>query len=199
MSQLFSPSVARNKDAVREAFLRVVQDGARVLEVASGSGEHGAHIVDATQSLTWTYSDIDDASLASQVAWQRLALSERLLGPLRLDVTQPVADTDSFDAVFASNLVHISPIEVTAGLFATAGALTHEHGIVCLYGPFGEDGEMISSNARFSEDLKQRNGAWGVRDLQHDIVPLATAQGFTLEQILAMPANNRFVVFSKAR
>lgn len=83
----FSPSTGRNKDIVREVFLEVVTREGQVLEIASGTGEHGAHITSAAVGLTWTYSDIDPDSQASQQAWRAHAEHERLLGPLTVDTT----------------------------------------------------------------------------------------------------------------
>ena len=38
----FSPSIARNRDRVRDVFQRYMPNTGQVLEVASGTGEHGA-------------------------------------------------------------------------------------------------------------------------------------------------------------
>ena len=62
----------------------------RVLEIASGTGEHGAHITAMATDLIWTYSDIDPVSQASQRAWRGAADHDRLRGPLTLDTTQSV-------------------------------------------------------------------------------------------------------------
>ena len=53
------------------------------------------------------------------------------------------------------------------------------------------------SNAAFDESLKSRDARWGVRDLERDIVPMTDKAGLTLEAVVAMPANNFSVVFSR--
>ena len=50
----FSPSTGRNKHVVRDVFLANMPTVGHVLEVASGTGEHGAHITDAAPDLIWT-------------------------------------------------------------------------------------------------------------------------------------------------
>jgi hypothetical protein len=53
------------------------------------------------------------------------------------------------------------------------------------------------SNAAFDADLRARDPRWGVRDL--DIVAeLARRHGLALAETVAMPANNRSVLFGRA-
>lgn len=197
----FSPSTGRNKDVVREVFLKLMPTRGGVLELASGTGEHGAHIVEAAPDLTWTYSDIDPASRASQAAWRVHAGHDRLFGPLTVDTT----DSDwgdaerqaPWDGMFCANMIHIAPLAVAEGLFAGAGRLLRPGGRLMLYGPFSRGREMAPSNVKFSQDLKRRDPSWGVRDLDLEIVPLATRARLSLTDVAAMPANNLSVVFER--
>lgn len=195
----FSPSTGRNKDVVREAFLKLMPRRGRVLEIASGTGEHGAHISDAVPDLSWTYSDIDPASQASQAAWRAHAGHDHLLGPLTVDTTEPdwgeAEQTAPWDGLFCANMIHIAPFSAAEGLMAGAGRLLRSGGRLMLYGPFARRGGIAPSNARFSEDLKRRDQSWGVRDLDIEILPLAQAAGLSLAEVLEMPANNLSVVF----
>lgn len=197
----YSPSTGRNKDVVREAFLKLMPRRGRVLEIASGTGEHGAHITEAAPELSWTYSDIDAASQASQAAWRAHAGHDRLLGPLRVDTMEPdwgeAERSAPWDGLFCANMIHIAPFTAAEGLIAGAGRLLRPVGRLMLYGPFARNGEIAPSNARFSEDLKRRDPSWGVRDLDLEIVPLAVAAGLNLIEVLAMPANNLSVVFER--
>ncbi|MEM6555052.1 MAG: DUF938 domain-containing protein [Pseudomonadota bacterium] len=197
----FSPSIGRNKDVVRDAFLRHMPGAGRILEIASGTGEHGAHITAAAPSLRWTYSDIDPDSQASQSAWRAHAEHDRLHGPLSVDTTQTEwgeAETPTWHGMFCANMIHIAPFEAAIGLINGAGRLLAPKGRIMLYGPFARSGEIAPSNARFSTDLKRRDPSWGVRDLDLDLVPLAEAAGLRLTAVEPMPANNLSVVFEKA-
>jgi hypothetical protein len=52
------------------------------------------------------------------------------------------------------------------------------------------------SNADFDVNLKRRDAQWGVRDLD-DVTALAQSNGFELERVVAMPANNLTVVYRR--
>jgi hypothetical protein len=94
-------------------------------------------------------------------------------------------------------MVHISPIECCDGLMAGAGRHLRAGGVLVVYGPFRFGGEHTSeSNARFDMDLKARDPRWGVRDVEH-LQALAERAGLSLEERVAMPANNQCLVFRK--
>ena len=197
----FSPSIGRNKDVVRDAFTRLMPRAGQVLEIASGTGEHGAHITQSLDKLRWTYSDIDPASQASQVAWRDFVEHDRLSGPLTVDTTLPhwgeAEAIAPLDGLFCANMIHIAPFSAAEGLLAGAGRLLKRGGRLMLYGPFARNGEIAPSNARFSDDLQRRDPSWGVRDLDQDLVPRASKSGLTLSDVLEMPANNLSVVFER--
>lgn len=198
-----SPSIARNRDAVRDVFLVHMPASGTVLEIASGTGEHGAHIASALPRLAWQYSDIDAESLASQAAW-RLSIGERanLLEPVFLNVTSPDWSASGArlpaDAMFCANMIHIAPFSAAEGLLAGAGRHLVAGGRLMLYGPFARAGQIAPSNARFSEDLQRRDRSWGVRDLDYDILPRTLFAGLDLIDVIEMPANNLSVIFEKA-
>ena len=195
----FSPSIGRNRDVVRDAFLKLMPNDGQILEIASGTGEHGAHITTAAPGLHWTYSDIDPDSQASQNAWRSFAGHDRLHGSLTIDTTSASwgAAEIAWDGLFCANMIHIAPFEAAEGLIAGAGRLLRSGGRLMLYGPFARNGDIAPSNARFSEDLKRRDPSWGVKDLDVQLVPLAQTSGLTLADVLEMPANNLSVVFEK--
>lgn len=198
----FSPSIGRNKDAVRDIFLKHMPLAGHVLEVASGTGEHGVHICEAASELNWTYSDIDPHGLESQHSWASYVPHDRIHGPLILDASQPdwgdLEQGDQLDGIFNANMIHISPFVVAQGLFAGAGRLLKPGGRLMLYGPFARNGVIVPSNARFSADLKRRDPSWGVRDLDLEVMPLAEASGLDLVSVIEMPANNLSVIFQRS-
>lgn len=197
----FSPSIGRNKDVVRDAFQALMPKQGRILEIASGTGEHGVHITEAFPNLRWTYSDIDADSRASQTAWRTWVGHGRLGGPVFVDTTdKDWGDAEAaapWDGMFCANMIHIAPFDAARGLFAGAGRLLAPGGRLMIYGPFARNGTIVPSNARFSEDLKRRDPQWGVRDLDTDLGPLAQEAGLSLIEVRDMPANNLSVVFTK--
>jgi hypothetical protein len=70
-------------------------------------------------------------------------------------------------------------------------------GVLVVYGPFNYNGQFTSSsNARFDAWLKARDPASGVRDFEA-VDALARAQGLVLQHDIAMPANNRSLVWQR--
>lgn len=197
----YSPSTARNRDVLRTVLLNFTSPHAQVLEIASGTGEHGAHVVSAAPEIVWHYSDIDPASFDSQRAWAEQTGADKFQGPYLIDASLNdwgAAEVAApFDTIVAINMIHIAPFSAAEGLFAGAARLLSENGILFLYGPYRRKGEMAESNARFDADLKRRHSDWGVRDLENDIVPLAHKNGLSLHHVEEMPANNLSVIFRR--
>jgi len=67
-----------------------------------------------------------------------------------------------------------------------------------LYGPFARDGRHTSaSNAAFDRSLRAQDPGMGVRDAC-DLERIAADGAMALEDDVAMPANNRVLVWRKA-
>ena len=67
-----------------------------------------------------------------------------------------------------------------------------------LYSPFARDGRHTSqSNAAFDRSLRAQDPGMGVRDLCN-LERLAAGGAMTLEDGIAMPANNHILVWRKA-
>ncbi|WP_395645825.1 DUF938 domain-containing protein [Terricaulis sp.] len=196
----YSPSTARNRAPILAVLQRVLPPKARVLEIASGSGEHGAFVAAALPEVVWQPSDPDAAARASIAAWIAAEGLANLLAPLALDVRAPdwgVAD-ESTDALVCINMIHISPWAATEALMSGAGRAVRHRGVLFTYGPYMRGGaHTAASNQAFDASLKARDPSWGVRDIA-DVQREAEKHGFTLNEIVEMPANNLSLVFVKA-
>jgi hypothetical protein len=96
------------------------------------------------------------------------------------------------------NMLHISPWAAAEGLMAGAGRLLRPGSRLFLYGPFREAGVATApSNLAFDADLKARNPAWGLRDLEA-VTALAAACDLKRTARISMPANNLSLVFQMA-
>ncbi len=199
--KLFSPSAARNRDFIRDVFLTTMPNEGRILEIGGGTGEHGVHIAGAARGLVWHTGDPDPVSRASIAAWIDDAGLENLKGPHAIDVTAKnwsVEREAPFAGIVSINMIHIAPFEAAMGLFAGAGRLLEAGGSLFLYGPFSNKGvHSAPSNEAFDASLKSRDPRWGVRDIEHDIVPLAHKNAMALAELVEMPANNLSLVFRK--
>ncbi len=192
-----APAAGRN----REPILRVLRDmlprPGFVLEIASGTGEHAMWFSTALPDLTWQPTDRDPEALASIAAWRTQAGPPNLLPPLRLDAAADIWPVARADAVVSINMIHIAPWSAAQGLIAGAERVLNEGGLLFLYGPFREKGEHTSTgNATFDADLRARDPAWGIRDLE-DVAALAGKHGFMAPERIAMPANNLSAVFRR--
>jgi cyclopropane fatty-acyl-phospholipid synthase-like methyltransferase len=196
----YSPSTARNREPILTVLQRALPPHARVLEVASGSGEHAVYVARAMPGLTWQTSDPDADARASIAAWIEAEGLSNILAPRTIDVREAVwgvEDEAPFDALVAINMIHISPWEATLGLLAGASRLLRPGGVFYTYGPYMREGRHTApSNAAFDASLKARDSSWGVRDVA-DVAGAAKIQELTLEEIVEMPANNLSLVFRR--
>ncbi len=193
-----SPATARNRQPILHVLKPRLPEAARVLEIASGAGEHAVYLAQHLPGVTWRPSDPDEEARTSIAAWRGQAGLPNLADPLALDAADPATwPGDPVDAIVCINMIHISPWAATEGLMAGAGRLLARGGKLFLYGPYIEsDLPTAPSNLAFDASLKARNPAWGLRDLA-DVDALAAARGLGRIERIAMPANNLIVVFQK--
>ena len=196
--RLHSPAVARNRQPILEVLQQVLPERARVLEVASGSGEHALHCAAAMPGWAWQPSDPNPEALASIAAWRERAGLPNLAEPIRLDATDSASwPAGPFEAIVAINLIHVSPWEVAEALMSHAGACLVPGGVLFLYGPYRRGGQHIApSNAAFDADLRRRDPRWGVRDLEA-VTAEAERHGLSLVRLVEMPANNLSLVLQR--
>ncbi len=197
-ARLSAPSTARNREAILAVIAQHFPISGKVLEIASGAGEHAVFFADALPGLTWQPSDPDEAARESIAAWTQHEHARNVLPPLAIDARQSNWGVDGpFDAIVAINVIHISPWEATQGLMAGAASPLVPGGLLFLYGRYKRDGAHTApSNEKFDASLKARNPLWGVRDLA-DVEREAMANGLRLSVVIEMPANNLSVIFAK--
>ncbi|MDB5686624.1 MAG: hypothetical protein JWR77_1213 [Rhizorhabdus sp.] len=190
-----APATERNRDPILTLLRRILPASGIVLEIASGTGEHAVHFAQGLPAIRWQPSDPDAQSRASIEAWRGASALPNLLPPIDLDSAAPEWPVDHADAIVCINMVHISPWEATVGLMRQSGALLLKGQPLVLYGPYLRSGvETAPSNLAFDADLRRRNGAWGIRQLD-DVVDLASREGLVLDTVHEMPAKNLTVVF----
>lgn len=192
---LDSEYAARNRDPILEVLRGVLPATGRVLEIASGTGQHVEYFARSLPHLHWLPSDPDPrcrASIAARITRAGLANVDP---PADLDVL--AAWPPLFvDAVIVANLLHVSPPETVAALCEGAAHCMPPGGVLHIYGPFKRSGAHTSpGNTAFDESLRARNPAWGIRDLER-VVSVAAGCGFRNQDIVNMPANNFSLVFT---
>lgn len=202
LSTLHSPAADRNKAPILEQLQRVLPPSGLALEVASGSGQHVAHFAAALKGWRWQPTDGDVRSPASIDAYCDGLTNVR--PALRLDVldeasqaTLAAALPEPVDAVYCANMLHISPWATCAALMQLAARHLAPQGQLVLYGPYLEaDVPTSPGNLAFDADLRERDAAWGIRQLA-DVLAQAALVGLHLRERVAMPANNLLLVLAR--
>lgn len=193
------PAPERNKQPILAVLQRVLGASGRLLEVSSGSGQHAVFFAERLAGWQIEPSDMDAENLASIRAWVEEKQLPNLCSPRTLDVLAEDWDVGQVDAIFNANMIHIAPFECCVALMRGVGRHLRPDGTLILYGPYRIAGQHTSpSNAEFDEGLKRRNPDWGVRDLEA-VSALALAQGLSLIERVAMPANNQTLIFRAQR
>jgi cyclopropane fatty-acyl-phospholipid synthase-like methyltransferase len=171
----------------------------KVLEIASGTGQHVVHFAAALPRIYWQPTDFDATDLANIEAIRQTSGLANIATPVRLDVLQPnwAIDQD-FDAILCINMIHISPWETTPALFAGAARhLRNSQGAVILYGPYREGGQHTApSNEEFEQWLRAKDPRFGVRNLE-DVEAEARHHGFRRPHLARLPANNLLLAFHR--
>ncbi len=192
-----APATARNRQPILDVLRPRLPAEGVVLEIASGSGEHIVHFATALPGLVFQPSDPNAEARASIDDWIQSEGLGNVRPALALDATGDAWPIERADAVLCCNMIHIAPWEAAVGLIFGAARILAEGGILYLYGPYRRDGRHTApSNEAFDRDLRQRNPAWGVRDLE-TVAKIAAAQGFTSPEIIDMPANNLSLLFKR--
>ena len=196
-ARLSSPAVFRNRQPILDVLRTTLPKHGLVLEVASGSGEHITYFADRLPSLEWQPSDPSPAARASIGAWTAAERLGNVRPPIDLDASALPWSVPPVDAIVAINMVHISPWSATQGLMREAGRLLPPRGLFYLYGPFVQSQVPLApSNAAFDQDLRERNVAWGLRDLV-EVEAEAALSGLMFQSVVAMPANNLSLIIRR--
>jgi cyclopropane fatty-acyl-phospholipid synthase-like methyltransferase len=192
----YSPSCDRNREPILAVLRQHLADRHDVLEIGSGTGQHAVHFAAAMPWLRWQCSDVA-ANLPGIRMWLDEAVLPNTPAPIELDVARGPWPTQAFDAVFSANSLHIMGWGDVEALFAGLDAAMAPDATLVVYGPFNYGGGYTSdSNREFDGWLKARDPRSALRDFEA-VDALARAIGLRLVDDVAMPANNRCLVWRK--
>jgi len=199
----FSEACERNKEPIRAVLEAWLPRPARVLEIGSGSGQHAVHFCRSIAGLQWQPSERGEAladlrERLSSEGSHGLAPGSRPCEALELDLTGGAWPAGPYEAVFTANTAHIVPVAAVEALVAGAANCLGPAGRLLIYGPFRLAGQPLEpGNAAFDAHLQALDPAMGLRD-RGWIAAVAAGQGLTLLADVAMPADNRTLVFGRA-
>lgn len=191
-----APATDRNRAPILAVLRDAFADRRRVLEIGSGTGQHAVAFAQAMPWLEWQTSDVPEqhAGICAWIADSGLA---NVLPPLALDLAEPASwPAAPFDAVFSANTLHIVAWPLVEALFASLPRVLAPAATVVVYGPFNVGGQFTSpSNAAFDAALRADDPRRGIRDLEA-VQALAMRAGLDFVEDIAMPANNRCLVWT---
>jgi SAM-dependent methyltransferase len=196
MDKPHAPACDRNREPILGVLREHFADRQLVLEIGSGTGQHAVHFAAALPHVVWQTSD-----RARYLAGIRLWLAEAALHntppPFALDVNGPWPAAH-FDAVFSANTLHIMAWDDVIAMFRALPQVLATDAVLAVYGPFNYGGRATSeSNALFDARLQEDDPRQGIRDME-EVDALAAGIGFTLAADVAMPANNRTLVWRRS-
>jgi Protein of unknown function (DUF938). len=192
----FSASCARNRDPILRVLRTHFAARRAVLEVGSGTGQHAVHFAAAMPWLEWQCSDRPEY-LPGIESWRQEAGLPNTPAALALDVALGPWPGRAFDAVFTANSLHIMGWNEVEAFFAGVGGVLAGQATLVAYGPFNYGGEFTSdSNQAFDASLRARDPRMGIRDFEA-VDALARGIGLALVDDVAMPANNRCLVWRR--
>jgi len=202
-NRLFFPATQRNKNSIKEVLSKVIQKNGSILEIGSGSGEHGVVFQKCFPEIIWQTSDPDLVHRKSISNWiDYEELNNKMPQPLEIDVEKvpwkiPLKLAKSLQGIVSINMIHVAKWDCTISLFKESGKLLKEGQFLLLYGPFKLGNKHISqSNYFFDNSLKMQNALWGVRNID-SVSDEGKKHGFFQENIISMPANNFSIIYRK--
>ena len=202
-NRLSFPATKRNRESIGKVLSRILLQRGFILEIGSGSGEHGVLFQKCFPEITWQSSDPELIHRNSISAWiDHEELNFKMPQPLDIDVEKipwkiPSELLLPIQGIISINMIHIASWNCTKSLFNESGKLLKNGQFLMLYGPFKIGNKHISqSNELFDGSLKMQNKSWGVRDLG-EVGDEATNHGFIEEELIRMPANNFSVIYRK--
>ncbi|WP_200892106.1 DUF938 domain-containing protein [Methyloterricola oryzae] len=188
-----APSCERNRDPILAVLREHFAGRRKVLEIASGTGQHAVYFATHLPHLSWQASDLEE-QIAGIGLWVDEAALPNLPPPLPLDVRKEWPQ-ERFDAVFSANSLHIMAWAEVECLFARLPDVLEPEAVLAVYGPFNYGGRFTSdSNAQFNAWLQARGAHMAIRDFEA-VNGLAAAAGLQPVADLEMPANNRLLVW----
>ena len=202
-NRLFFPATQKNKGSIENVLSRIIKNKGSILEIGSGSGEHGVAFQKRFPEIIWQTSDPDFVHRKSISSWIKYEnLTEIMPQPLDIDVEKipwkvPLRLANSLQGIVSINMIHVAQWSCTLALFRAAGKLLKEGQFLMLYGPFKIGNKHTSqSNYFFDNALKMQNDLWGIKNLE-EVCNESEKNGFSKEDIIKMPANNFSIIYRK--
>lgn len=197
-AQQFSAAAERNLASIQSVLGKYLPDTGRVLEIASGTGQHIVSHASVFPHLMWLPTDLDPERRASIEAYRRASGLQNVLPPIALDACARgwARRRGPVEAIVVVNLLHLITDADMAVLLDEATQSLTQGGVLAIYGPFLREGQTTSpGDATFHADLIALEEGLGYKDLG---VVASVLEALSMRVTThPMPANNIMIVARK--
>ena len=197
--KLYSASAARNAPIILEVLSQYLPDKGKVLEIASGTGQHCTYFAEAFCNLEWQPSEINPKRLDSIQAYIRETNQVNIKMPLSLDATTEnwAKEIDAYNVIIAINFFHLISNKEMKILIRESSLALQTNSYFVIYGPFMRGGELTSDqDIKFHTSLVECDPDIGYKD-DFDILDEIEANNLSPEAIIEMPSNNLMFIAKK--
>ena len=199
IAQKFSVAAERNIKPIQDVLAKYLPTSGRVLEIASGTGQHIVAHGAAFPELMWQPTDISAMRRASIEAYRKVMGLENVLPSVHMDACAQgwARQRGPVDVVIVVNLLHLITDVDMAVLLDEASQSLSSNGMLAIYGPFLREGMTTSQgDADFHSELLARHEGLGYKDLGAVASVLEALQ--LRVSTYPMPANNVMLIARKA-
>lgn len=207
-----NPAGNRNKDRILEVMKKYIktEKPCDLLEISSGPGLHACYYAEQFPNLTVQPSEFMKEFFPSIEAYRENCKSRNVHEPVYIDIRLDLKDWDgkfgekelklcenSFDFMLSINMIHISSIECSQGLFRNSSKLLKPGGILFTYGTYKSNGVLEPlCNLLFDQSLRSNDPSWGVRDIA-ELESFAEENSMELFESYELPLANKCLVWRK--
>ena len=199
MKKLYSDPAARNAPYISEVLFEYLPDKGKVLEIASGTGQHCIYFSEKFSYLEWQPSDIDKKRLESIEAYMQEITQANIKRPLLIDATVEKwgSQINNYDAIIAINILHLISFKEMKNLIQGSSSALKNNGHLIVYGPFMRGSELTSDeDIKFHSSLVECDPEIGYKD-DFDILDEIEANNLCPAAVIEMPANNLMFIAKK--
>ena len=192
-------SAARNAPIILEVLSQYLPDKGKVLEIASGTGQHCAYFAEAFCNLEWQPSEINPKRLDSIQAYIKETNQVNINMPLSLDATAEnwAKEIDAYNVIIVINFFHLISNKEMKNLIRESSLALQTNSYFVIYGPFMRGGELTSDqDIKFHTSLIECDPDIGYKD-DFDILDEIEANNLSPEAIIEMPSNNLMFIAKK--
>ena len=197
--KLYSASSARNAPFILEVLSQYLPDKGKVLEIASGTGQHCSYFAKAFCNIEWQPSEINPKRLDSIQAYIKETNQVNINMPLSLDATAEnwAKEIDAYNVIIAINFFHLISNKEMKNLICESSLALQTNSYFVIYGPFMRGGELTSDqDIKFHTSLIECDPDIGYKD-DFDILDEIEANNLSPEAIIEMPSNNLMFIAKK--